>query len=125
MIIVLADTSVWTDHIRNGDAQMQVLADGERLLMHPYVIAELRMGNLKRRKTFLSGLHEMDMAVRASDEEVAALVENHRLFGSGIGWIDVHLLTSVLLMDEVRLWTRDRRLNAAAQRLGVAFQSHH
>ena len=125
MIIVLADTSVWTDHIRNGDAQMQVLADGERLLMHPYVIAELRMGNLKRRKTFLSGLHEMDMAVRASDEEVAALVENHRLFGSGIGWIDVHLLTSVLLMDEVRLWTRDRRLNAAAQRLGVAFQPHH
>ena len=125
MIIVLADTSVWTDHIRNGDAQMQVLADGERLLMHPYVIAELRMGNLKRRKTFLSGLHEMDMAVRASDEEVAALVENHGLFGSGIGWIDVHLLTSVLLMDEVRLWTRDRRLNAAAQRLGVAFQSHH
>jgi len=125
VIIVLADTSVWTDHIRNGDAQMQVLADGERLLMHPYVIAELRMGNLKRRKTFLSGLHEMDMAVRASDEEVAALVENHRLFGSGIGWIDVHLLTSVLLMDEVRLWTRDRRLNAAAQRLGVAFQSHH
>ena len=125
MIIVLADTSVWTDHIRNGDAQMQVLADGERLLMHPYVIADLRMGNLKRRKTFLSGLHEMDMAVRASDEEVAALVENHRLFGSGIGWIDVHLLTSVLLMDEVRLWTRDRRLNAAAQRLGVAFQSHH
>ena len=125
MIIVLADTSVWTDHIRNGDAQMQVLADGERLLMHPYVIAELRMGNLKRRKTFLSSLQKMDMAVRASDEEVAALVENHRLFGSGIGWIDVHLLTSVLLMDEVRLWTRDRRLNAAAQRLGVAFQPHH
>ena len=125
MIIVLADTSVWTDHIRNGDAQMQVLADGERLLMHPYVIAELRMGNLKRRKTFLSSLQKMDMAVRASDEEVAALVENHRLFGSGIGWIDVHLLTSVLLMDEVRLWTRDRRLNAAAQWLGVAFQPHH
>jgi len=125
VIIVLADTSVWTDHIRNGDAQMQVLADGERLLMHPYVIAELRMGNLKRRKTFLSSLQKMDMAVRASDEEVAALVENHRLFGSGIGWIDVHLLTSVLLMDEVRLWTRDRRLNAAAQRLGVAFQPHH
>jgi len=125
VIIVLADTSVWTDHIRNGDAQMQVLADGERLLMHPYVIAELRMGNLKRRKTFLSSLQKMDMAVRASDEEVAALVENHRLFGSGIGWIDVHLLTSVLLMDEVRLWTRDRRLNAAAQWLGVAFQPHH
>jgi len=124
-VIVLADTSVWTDHIRNGDPQMVVLADAERLLMHPYVIAELRMGNLRRRKSFLSGLHEMDMAVRARDEEVAALVENHRLFGSGIGWIDVHLLTSVLLMDEVRLWTRDRRLNTAAQQLGVAFQPHH
>ncbi|WGM48463.1 Ribonuclease VapC32 [Brevundimonas sp. NIBR10] len=104
---------------------MEALTDRERLLMHPYVIAELRMGNLKRRKAFLSSLHQMDMATRASDEEVSTLVESHHLFGSGIGWIDAHLLTSVLLMGEARLWTRDRRLNSAAQRLGVAFQPHH
>ena len=59
-----------------------------------------------------------------ADEEVSALVENHRLFGSGLGWIDVHLLTSALLMD-VKLWTRDRRLNAAAKRFGAAFKPHH
>lgn len=93
--------------------------------MHPYVIAELRMGNLKRRRTFLSSLYEMEMATSASDDEVSTLVENHSLFGSGIGWIDAHLLSSVLLMDEVRLWTRDRRLNAAARQFGVAFQPHH
>ena len=123
-MIVLADTSVWTDHIRNGDPQMVVLADAERLLMHPYVIAELRMGNLARRKIFLRSLHQMDTATHASDDEVSTLVESHRLFGSGLGWIDVHLLTSALLMD-IRLWTRDRRLNAAAQRFGVAFQPLH
>ena len=80
---------------------MEVLADDERLLMHPYVIAELQMGNLPGRKAFLGGLHQMDMTTRASDQEVATLVETHRLFGLGVGWIDVHLLASVLLMDEV------------------------
>ena len=124
-MIVLADTSVWTDHIRYGDPQMEVLADRERLLMHPYVVAELQMGNLRSRKRFLGSLQKMDMATRASDEEVSTLVETHRLFGTGLSWIDAHLLTSVLLMDDVRLWTRDRRLNAAAQQFGVAFQTHH
>ena len=39
----------------------------------------------------------------------------------GIGYIDVHLLASIALSGDGRLWTRDRRLAAVARELDVAF----
>lgn len=122
---VLADTSVWLDHLRAGDALMTQLADGKRLMMHPLVIGELSMGNLHDRAGFLRRLTQMKSVRRAGDAEVFALVEASRLYGTGIGWLDAHLLASTLLTDDVKLWTRDRRLNAAAERLGCAAQLHH
>ncbi len=104
---------------------MDVLVQREQLLMHAYLIGELAMGNLNDRTTFIRRLHQMEMSPQASDDEVARLVEGQRLYGSGLSWIDAHLLASVLLMDDVRLWTRDRRLNAAAERLGLSAQLHH
>jgi hypothetical protein len=41
------------------------------------------------------------------------------LWGRGIGWVDAHLLASVLL-DRIRLWTLDARLARVARELGVA-----
>ena len=122
---VLADTSVWLDHLRAGDALMTQLADSKRLMMHPLVIGELSMGNLHDRAGFLRRLAQMKSVRRAGDAEVFGLVEANRLYGTGIGWLDAHLLASTLLTDDVKLWTRDRRLNAAAERLGCAAQLHH
>jgi hypothetical protein len=42
------------------------------------------------------------------------------LSGLGIGYVDAHLLASVKLTDDARLWTRDGRLAAAAARLDLA-----
>lgn len=47
------------------------------------------------------------------DAEVLALVENRRLFGREIGWVDAHLLASAI-SARCMLWTRDRRLDAIA-----------
>ncbi len=54
----------------------------------------------------------------AESEEVMTFVERHRLMGRGVGWVDVHLLASAAL-ENVLLWTADRRLAAIAQSLGV------
>ncbi|MCJ7708210.1 MAG: hypothetical protein MUO38_11405, partial [Anaerolineales bacterium] len=54
----------------------------------------------------------------AEHEEVLALVERQRLAGSGLGWVDVHILASALI-GGTRLWTLDRHLAAAAARLGI------
>jgi hypothetical protein len=49
-----------------------------------------------------------------------AVIDVHRLHGRGIGYVDVQMLASTLLTPEVRLWTRDKRLEAAASDLGRA-----
>jgi hypothetical protein len=56
----------------------------------------------------------------ASEPQVRHLLESRRLWGTGLGWIDMHLLASALI-DGLRLWTVDRAVAAAAKRLGVAF----
>jgi hypothetical protein len=48
-----------------------------------------------------------------------SFIEDHRLMGRGLGWIDVHLLAATV-HSPARFWTRDRRLRDTAARLGVA-----
>ena len=56
----------------------------------------------------------------ATPTEVLRMIERYELAGSGVGYVDAHLIASTLITPKCRLWTRDRRLNAVAHRLGVA-----
>ena len=123
--MVLADTSIWADHFRSPNPLMTDYMAGDRLLMHPFVVGELVMGHLPNRFAIVRSLREMDQVIRATDDEVLAVVEREKIQGLGVGWIDAHLLVSVLITPEAMLWTRDRRLNALAQRFGCAAQLHH
>ncbi|MEA3045116.1 MAG: hypothetical protein QOH47_2954 [Sphingomonadales bacterium] len=119
--MILADTAIWVDHLhRGGDPQMVAALDAGEILLHPHVIGEIALGNLHERAAILRDLAALPPAVVAGDAEVLALIERHRLFGTGIGYVDAHLLASALLTPEATLWTRDRRLREAAERLGVA-----
>lgn len=60
------------------------------------------------------------MAPSASDSEVLAMIEARGLFAKGLGYIDVHLIASALLMPGLLIWTRDVRLHRAAGMLGLA-----
>lgn len=53
------------------------------------------------------------MASRADDDEVIQFVEDHKLMGKGLGYIDIHLLMSSLL-TRIPLWTIDNRLHKAS-----------
>jgi hypothetical protein len=86
--------------------------------MHPFVSGELACGNLKNRVAVLSDLHALPHAKLASDTEVLQLIEDRRLWGRGLGWIDMHLLASALLSD-CGFWTIDKRLGEAAMKLGL------
>jgi predicted nucleic acid-binding protein len=120
--MILADTSVWIDHFRQSDPKLFDLLERDLVLMHPFVLGELAMGNLKDRELALARLSLLRATPVASPNEVLALVENRRLCGCGIGYIDAHLLAATLVADiaDLKLWTRDRRLQAAAEGLGVA-----
>lgn len=121
--MILADTSVWIAHFRGLEVGLASrLAAGE-VLAHPFVIGELAMGNLGQRAANLQFLNELPTAVPASHAEVMRLVERHRLFGLGIGFVDAHLLASCRLTPDASLWSRDRRLHETAEKLSLAHQS--
>lgn len=116
--MVLVDTSVWVEHFRQGHARLAGMLAEASVLMHPFVAGELACGNLKNRTGILTDLSALPSATRASDDEVLHLIENHSLWGRGIGWIDAHLLTSALLSN-CQFWTLDKKLDEAARDAGV------
>lgn len=120
--MILADTSVWIDHLRRPDRQLSPALAANVVLVHPFVIGELACGALPNRATLLAELAALPQAPVVAHVEVLGLVERCALGGRGIGWIDVHLLASSLLAGHAQLWTRDRRLHAVAEELGVAMR---
>lgn len=94
-------------------------------MVHPFVIGELAMGHLPSRHTVLTDLRDLRHSIVADHEEVVRFVIEERLFGLGLGYVDAHLLSSARLTPEARLWTRDRRLAAVAERLALAARVTH
>jgi predicted nucleic acid-binding protein len=120
--VILADTSIWIEHFRKGQANLAGLVDRKAILIHPIVIGELAMGNLHSRHATLQALHRLPTAAVAKFDEVLQFVEEHRLFGIGIGYMDAHLLAAARLSGAL-LWTLDTRFAEAAVRLKIAYES--
>jgi predicted nucleic acid-binding protein len=115
--VILADTSVWIDHLRQGNAELAGLLEASEIVCHPFVTGEIALGHLKRRAEILSLLAALPQARLATHDEVLGFIEEHGLVASGLGWVDAHLLCAAL--DGSRLWTFDRRLAGVAARLGL------
>jgi len=120
--LILVDTSVWVDHLRRGDIALAIALNANTVAVHPFVIGELACGQLKARQQVLSLLASLPRVPPATDDEALYFLEHHRLYGRGLGYIDVHLLAAASLHAEARLWTRDRRLKTVAVELGVNHQ---
>jgi hypothetical protein len=120
--VILVDTSVWVDHLRAGDEALAGLLGDSEVLAHPFVIGELALGRLRQPELVLGALQDLPQAEVATDREVLHFIDRHALSGLGIGYVDAHLLAATRLTKGASLWTRDKRLLAAAQRLGLAAQ---
>ena len=83
------------------------------------------MGSLQNRDIVLGALQNLPQASDATDEEVLRFIAHHALFGTGIGYIDAHLLAAVQLSQGALLWTRDKRLQAESVRLGLCANLTH
>lgn len=114
--MILVDTSIWVDHFRQGNSVLQLLLEEGQVLIHSFIIGELACGSLRNRDEILHLLNALPCLQTVDHSEVMHLVEIKHLFGSGIGWIDAHLLASALLSD-CALWTADRRLRAVTTKL--------
>ena len=114
--MILVDTSVWVHHLRHGSDQLRAILLDEQVLCHPFIIGELACGTLKNRVEVLSLLNQLPEAQVAGHDEVLDFMYKRKFFGHGLGWIDLHLLASVVLSNAV-IWTLDRRLREAFQKL--------
>ncbi|KKA12810.1 ribonuclease [Sinorhizobium meliloti] len=121
--MILADTSIWIDHFRHTDAELRRIIEDDRLLCHPAVIGELALGSLRERSNVIAFLMAQREALVATHQEVMMMIDRHAIFSMGIGYTDAHLLASVLLDQRMALWTRDKRLQAAAEKAGASLHT--
>jgi predicted nucleic acid-binding protein len=117
--LILADTSVWIDHLRSENMEMLKHLSERNIVIHPFIIAELALGSLRQRANTLALLDLLPQAPVAQMREVRAMIEARRLYNLGIGLTDAHLIASVFINSSLLLWTRDKRLRAAAEGLGI------
>ena len=108
--MILVDTSAWVDHLRSGNPLLSELLEHNRVVMHPMVLGELACGNLQNRQQLLQLWQNLDSLHSVSHDEALYFIEQNGLMGKGIGYIDVHLLASVVLAAGTKLWTRDKCL---------------
>ena len=118
--MVLVDTSIWVSNLRDGNDELSNLLNDGGVFCHPFIVGELACGNLKDRSAVLSLLQLLPMSIEAEHEEILSFIENRRLMGKGIGYIDVHLLLSALLTDAL-LWTLDKKLAQVAANLHIKY----
>jgi hypothetical protein len=90
------------------------------VLAHTAVLGELACGTLRRRAEFLSLMKALPSAREAHPEEMLEMIEARKLWGRGLGWIDVQLIAASLLTP-CELWTLDVPLRKAAREIGVAY----
>ena len=117
--MILADTSVWVRHLRQGDEELAELLRADRVACHLFVIGELACGNIRNRAELLTLLSALPLLPRVEDSEALEFIDRHRLMARGLGLIDIHLLASCALAG-MGLWTRDKKLAQAAHRAGVS-----
>lgn len=121
-MLTLVDTSVWVDHLRSDLLVLRHLLEQDLVMCHPLVIGELACGNMKHRTEVLASLAVLPTTLTVEYDELLRFIDTHKLFGRGLGWIDVHLLASAVL-ERVTLWTLDQSLRNAARKLRCSFES--
>lgn len=121
--MILADTSVWIEHFRRNDPRLVACLEDGQIAGHPFVLGEIALGHLTRRVDIVAFMQDLPQVTVATDGEVLHFIDRRGLAGLGIGYVDAHLLAAVHLAPGAALWTWDKRLAAAAVRLGIAAPS--
>ncbi|MEW5853729.1 MAG: PIN domain-containing protein [Myxococcota bacterium] len=119
--MIIVDTSIWIRFLAGREpfaSRLDLHLRQNEVVGHELVYGELLVGDRGGRTRLLADYASMHQASTVPHHEVVTFVRHRRLNGLGLGWIDVHLLASAVV-GNLRLWSADARLEAAAQELGV------
>lgn len=119
--MIVVDTSVWVDHLRQKDPALHAIIANENVGLHPYVWGELLLGGVPASGEIAKQFEILPRPPVASTNEAAAFISWASLVGTGIGYVDAHLLISAKLAPHGTVFTFDKKLHEQAERLGVAY----
>jgi predicted nucleic acid-binding protein len=117
--MIMADTSVWVDYLRNNNPEMERRLNNGQVVMHPFVVAEIALGSLHNRRKRLEDMEALLKVKVARLSEVRHMIEAHNLYSRGIGLTDAFLIASCLITSGTQLWTRDAAMEKVAKALGI------
>jgi predicted nucleic acid-binding protein len=117
--LILVDTSVWIDHLRRPIPELTGLIAEERCLLHPYVLAEIALGNLANWSQRVIRFRALPSVEPLGAAELVDLIDRLKLQGSGLGFVDAHLLGTAATRPNVLIWSRDQKLVARAKALEI------
>jgi predicted nucleic acid-binding protein len=117
--MILVDTSLWIQHFRADVPALHAALNNFTVVMHADVLGELAVGNLANRKKTLERLSSLPFVLMAEPRAALEFVEIHRLYGRGLGWVDIHLLYAARVGAHV-LWTLDGKLAEIARAMGIS-----
>lgn len=113
--MVLVDTSIWVDHFRTGNEQLEELLTVDSVATHRYVIGELSCGHMDDRSILRDMAEQLTLLPTVDLYELLHFTEAQQLVGSGLNFVDLNLLASMQIMSEpIVLWTNDRAMQRAA-----------
>lgn len=118
--MISVDTSVWIDQFRSPLEEFPALARQKQLVIHPFVIGELALGTFTDWRRAVDGLRRMARAEIVSEDDFFAFVDDNRLMGTGLGFVDIHILAAAISFGH-RVWAHDKRLATQAERLGCRY----
>ena len=121
--MIVVDTSVWVDHFRTGDPHLSELIVRNGIIQHPFVTGEIAVGNLRSRRKAIWGLRTLPRLEPVDEGTLHEFLEAEEMFGTGLGFVDVHLLAATANRDKTKIWTRDRRMKECAERLGLSAEN--
>ena len=118
--MVLVDTSVWVNYLHKGNSKLEYLLNEVEVVTHPFIVGELSCGGIKNRKEFINLMRSLSSIDAVSEEEYYHFLESNKLWGKGVGFVDVHLLAAAKV-SRVKLWTEDKNLVAIAKNMKLLY----
>lgn len=111
----LVDTSAWIQFFSSiGCRQVEDLLAEDQVLMHSKILGELACGNFSDRNKYLSDLRILPKADELTDQDCIQFIENEKLYGKGLSFIDIHIIASIRITN-CNLLTFDKTLKRYAK----------
>ena len=113
--------SGWVGHFKHRNEHLVALLEVDAVVCHPYIVAEVACGTPPGRKAIISMLAELERVPVATQNELLALLDARKLYGRGLGFVDLSLLAAVLINETTVIWTLDKRFEQIAIEMNRAF----